>query len=112
MAGTHNIVAEQGATFHFNFTVKTDGTVWNLSSYSARMQVRNSTASTTKLLDLSSPTDITLTSLGHVSVTVNATTMAALPFGRWVYDLELESAGGEVTRLLEGRFIVTPEVTI
>jgi hypothetical protein len=112
MSGTHNIVAEQGATFHFNFTVKTNDVVWNLSTYSARMQVRNSTASTTKLLDLSSPTDIVLTSLGHVSVTVNATTMAALPFGRWVYDLELESAGGEVTRLLEGRFIVTPEVTI
>jgi hypothetical protein len=37
--------------------------------------------------------------------------MSGVPAGRWVYDIELKSAGNEVTRILEGRFIVTPEVT-
>jgi hypothetical protein len=37
--------------------------------------------------------------------------MATVPAGRWLYDLEVESSNGEVYRLLEGRFAVTPEVT-
>jgi hypothetical protein len=52
-----------------------------------------------------------MTSVGHVTATVNATTMAAVPAGRWVYDIELTSSGDEVTRILEGRFIVSPQVT-
>lgn len=112
MAGSYNIVIEQGATWNFNFRVETDGVGWNLTDYTARMQVRESTASTTKLLDLPVDGTINLTSTGHVSINVSADTTADLPAGRWVYDFELESVGGEVTRLLEGRFIVSPEVTV
>lgn len=112
MAGSHNIVIEQGATWNFNFRVEIGGTPWNLSDYSARMQVRESTASTSKLLDLPVDGTITMNSSGQVSITVSADKTADLPAGRWVYDFELESAGGEVTRLLEGRFIVSPEVTV
>jgi hypothetical protein len=72
------------------------------------MQVRRSTSSNTTLLNI---TSATMTSGGHVSATVSATTMAGVPAGRWVYDIELKSAGNEVTRILEGRFIVTAEVT-
>jgi hypothetical protein len=108
MSGKYNIVAEQGATFNLNFRVETDGTPWNLSSYTFAMQVRRSTSASTTLLNL---TSATMTSQGHVSVTVSAATMADVPAGRWVYDIELRSSGGQVTRILEGRFIVTPEVT-
>jgi hypothetical protein len=108
MSGKYNIVAEQGATFNLNFRVETDGTAWNLSDYTFAMQVRRSTASSTTLLDI---TSATMTSLGHVSVTVSATDMADVPAGRWVYDIELTSSGDEVTRILEGRFIVSPQVT-
>lgn len=108
MSGKHNIVAEQGATFNFNFRVETNGTPWNLSSYTFAMQVRRSTSDTNTLINV---TSATMTSQGHVSVTVSAATMADVPAGRWVYDIELTSAGNEVTRILEGRFIVTPEVT-
>jgi hypothetical protein len=31
--------------------------------------------------------------------------------GRYVYDVEITSSGGEVTRVLEGQVEVTPEVT-
>jgi len=108
MSGKYNIVAKQGATYNLNFTVETDGVAWNLSTYTFAMQVRRSTASTTTLLNLTSATK---NSSGEVSVTVSATTMNGVPAGRWVYDIELTSAGGQVTRILEGRFIVTPQVT-
>jgi hypothetical protein len=108
MSGKYNIVAEQGATFNLNFRVETNGTPWNLTGYTFAMQVRRSTSATTTLLNL---TTATMTSVGHVTATVNATTMSGVPAGRWVYDIELTSSGGEVTRILEGRFIVTPEVT-
>jgi hypothetical protein len=113
MSGKYNIVAEQGATFNLNFTVQTDGTPWNLTGYTSAMQVRKSTSSATTLLNLSSATsDITMNSSGEVSVTVAASTMSDVPAGRWVYDIEFTSPSDEVTRLLEGRFIVTAEVTL
>jgi hypothetical protein len=108
MSGKYNIVAEQGATFNLNFRVETDGTPWNLTGYTFAMQVRRSTSATTTLLDI---TNATMTSVGHVSVNIDAVSMATVPAGRWVYDIELTSSGDEVTRILEGRFIVTAEVT-
>jgi hypothetical protein len=108
MSGKYNIVAEQGATFNLNFRVETDGTPWNLTGYTFAMQVRRSTSATTTLLDI---TSATMTSVGHVSATVSAATMNDVPAGRWVYDIELTSSSAEVTRILEGRFIVTPQVT-
>lgn len=113
MSGKYNIVAEQGATFNLNFTVQTDGTPWNFTGYTAAMQVKRSTSSATTLLNLSSATGaITMNSSGEVGVTVSATTMSDVPAGRWVYDIEFTSPSNEVTRLLEGRFIVTAEVTL
>lgn len=110
--GKYNIIAPQGSTYRLTFTISTDGVPWNLSTYSARMQVRPNTNSTTKILDLSSDDgDITLNSSGEVSITASAEVMAAATTGRHVYDIELESAGGVVDRVLEGRFAVTPEVT-
>lgn len=111
MAGSYNIVADQGATWNFNFTVDTDGTPWNLTGYSLAMMVKESTAVTTPYLDLPTDGTVTLNSSGQVSITVNATKMGSIPAGRWYYDLELTSGGGEVTRLLEGRFIVNAQVT-
>jgi len=108
MSGKYNIVAEQGATFNLNFRVETNGTAWNLSDYDFAMQVRRSSSSSTTLLNL---TSATMTNQGRVSVTVSAATMANVQAGRWVYDIELTSTGNEVTRILEGRFIVTAEVT-
>jgi hypothetical protein len=108
MSGKYNIVAEQGATFNLNFRVETDGTAWDLSDYTFAMQVRRSSSSTTTLLDI---TSATMTSVGRVSATVDAATMSDVPAGRWVYDIELTSSGDEVTRILEGRFIVTAQVT-
>jgi hypothetical protein len=108
MSGKYNIVAEQGATFNLNFRVETDGTPWNLTGYTFAMQVRRSASDANTLLNI---TSATMNSVGHVSASVTATTMSGVPAGRWFYDIELKSPGNQVTRILEGRFIVTPEVT-
>lgn len=111
-AGNYNIVAEQGATFTFAFTIDTDGTPWNLTGYKARMQVRPFVESTTKIFDLDETNGIALGGvLGTVTVTRSAAQMTAAKTGRHVYDLELESSGGIVTKILEGRFVIIPEVT-
>jgi len=55
-----------------------------------------------------SATGATLT--GGVRIVVDATTMANVPAGRHLYDLELIT-GSEVTRVLEGRFEVNRQVT-
>jgi hypothetical protein len=47
---------------------------------------------------------------GRIIVTVNSTLTGAITPSRYVYDLVLNS-GAEVTRILEGKFIVTAAVT-
>ena len=110
-AGDYNIVADQGASFTLAFTIDTNGVPWDLTGYKARMQVRPFIGSTTKIFDLDETDGITLDSNGSVTVTRNATQMAAAKAGRHVFDLELESSGGIVTKILKGRFVIEPEVT-
>lgn len=109
--GKYNITANQGETFKLDFTISTDSVAWDLTTYSARMQVRTSAGASDTLLSLTSDSEISLTALGQVSIVVDADTMANVIAGRFVYDLEVESAGGEVTRILEGKFTVRAEVT-
>ena len=47
---------------------------------------------------------------GRINVTLSAETTGAISAGRYSYDLVLNS-GGTVTRILEGKFIVTGAVT-
>lgn len=111
-AGKYNIVIEQGTTFNMDFTIKTGTTPWDLTSYSARMQVRTSSGAANTLLSLTNGAGITLGgSAGTVAVSVSAAATAAIVAGRYVYDLEIESAGGQVWRIIEGKATVKAEVT-
>jgi hypothetical protein len=49
---------------------------------------------------------------GTIVVTIDADYTSKLTSGNYVYDLELTSSSNVVTRLLEGQFTVTPEVTV
>lgn len=110
---TLNLTFPQGATWSFSLAWNDDdGDPINLTGYSAAMQVRQTYKSTTPVVSVSSGSGITLGgALGTVAVQVSATTTDDIKAGRYVYDLELTSAGGEVTRLIEGTLTVTPEVT-
>ena len=111
-AGKYNITVEQGSTFNLNFTIKTGTVVWDLTSYTARMQVRTSAGATDTLLSLTDSAGITLGgTAGTVAVTISAAATAALLTGRHVYDLEIASSAGEVWRVIEGKFTVKQEVT-
>lgn len=112
-AGVYDIVCEQGATFRrtFTWTDENEQPI-DLTGCSARMQVRPTHSSTTTWLNLSSPTAITLTPLaGQITVVITAAQSAALPVKRGVYDLEVVLSNGDVQRLLQGSFTVSPEVT-
>lgn len=109
---TLNLNCWQGANFDYSLTWKTNGTAVNLTGYSARMQVRETYDSTTPVLSLTSGSGITLGgTAGSIILEATATTTAGVPSGQYVYDLELVTGGGYVTRLLEGNFTVDPEVT-
>lgn len=111
--GTLNLTCPAGATFSRTLTYKINGSAVNLSGYSARLQVRQKHTSTTKLLDLTTANSgIALGgAAGTITITATDTQTAALPDGVWRYDLEIVSGAGVVTRLVEGTFTVTPEVT-
>jgi hypothetical protein len=49
---------------------------------------------------------------GNIVLAIDASYTSKLASGSYVYDLELTSGSGNVTRLLEGQFVVTPEVTV
>jgi hypothetical protein len=114
MAGRYNIVIEQGATFDRLITWKdAAGSPIDLTGYSARMQLRASHTAQAVLIELTTGNGrIALGGVaGTVRLTIAAADTAALASGMCVYDLELVSGGGVVTRLLEGSCQVSPEVT-
>jgi len=76
------------------------------------MQVRESHSSPNTIASLTVGNGITITgSTGTISITLTAGQTTTLIPGTYVYDVEIQSPNGEVIRLLEGKFIVTPEVT-
>ena len=109
-AGTHNFTLEQGSTFSRQITVQENSTALNLTGYTARMQMRSTHDSSTIALTYTS-TIASPASNGKINLSATATQTAAIEEGIYVYDLEIESSGGEVTRLMEGQVTVTPEVT-
>jgi hypothetical protein len=108
---TYNIEAYQGATYTLNMTYKIDNALVDLTGYTAAMQVRDTPQSPIAVLSLTSGEEIILGgALGTIAITVPATDMAAVIADNYQYDLELNS-GGQVTRIIRGRFTVIPEVT-
>jgi hypothetical protein len=105
----------QGANFDRSEERRVYGTAVNLTGYNARMQVRDSYDAGTAIVSLTAGTGITLGgTAGTIDLALSATQTAALdgtPNTQFVYDLELVSGAGYVTRLVEGRFYVSPEVT-
>ena len=102
----------QGATFSYVLTWEVGGDPVNLTSYTARLQARATPDATSTALSLTTGSGIALGgALGTITLTRSAAQTAALTPGRYLYDLELESAGGVVTRLVEGELTIHPEVT-
>lgn len=112
MSAKYNLVCDQATTFNFQFQIKNDSTPWDLTGYTGVMTVRPFVgASTTTVVASTANGRMVLTALtGRINVTIDATTTGNIAAGRYSYDLVLDS-GAEVTRILEGKFIVTGAVT-
>ena len=110
--GVYNITCPQGATFDTTFTLTVGGTAQNLTGYTAAMQVRESVAGSTALVNVTTENGgITLGgSAGTILVTITANTTKSITAGSYSYDLELYN-GSNVTRLLQGAFNLTGEIT-
>ena len=120
--GQHDFTIYQGTTWRASL-------VWrdplnnprDLTGYTARMQIRSTIDAITALADLTTENGgITITAAeGQIDLLLTDAETAALDFapssplmaGQGIYDLELESPTGEVTRLLQGNVVLDPEVT-
>jgi hypothetical protein len=109
--GTYNFTIQQGATWTRTLTWKIDGVAVNLTGYTARMQLREAG---TLVIELTTANGrIALGgAAGTITLTITAADTTALNFKTALYDLELVSGGGVVTRLLEGRVFLSREVTV
>jgi len=113
--GKYNMVCPQGSTFNKELTYSINNVPVNLTGYTARMQVREKHTSTALQLGLNTENGGILLggAAGTITIKATATATGALVAKNYVYDLELLYGGptGTITRIIEGNFIVTPEVT-
>ena len=123
-AGKYSFTIEQGATTQFQVVYKdVNGDPVNLTSYHARMQIRETKAATAIICSLSSSRDNDGTGLnlngssgtlplasGSIGIYISAASSSNFDFDTGVYDLELVS-GSFVTRLMQGTVRLDKEVT-
>ena len=113
MSAKYNLVCDQATTFDFQFQILNDNTPWDLTNYVVVMTVRPFVgASTTTVVASTANGRIAVDGPnGRITVTIDAVTTGNIVAGRYAYDLVVDS-GGVVTRILEGKFVVTGAVTI
>jgi len=124
-AGKYNFLVEQGSQHVLTFTYSDDASVgYDLSSMSIRMAVKDHISDTSYVYTATSDLTIDPTFLLHFAIldqsaefrgkfklTIPSAVTDTFDFNQGVYDLEILE-GEEVTRLLEGKFKVKPQVTL
>jgi len=109
MAIIANLYIDQGSDFSITVDVtNSDGSVLDLSGYSAAAQMRKTYTSSSVSATFS--TSISEAS-GQVTLSLTDTQTTALNPGRYLYDLNITSSGGQTSRVVEGQAIITPGVT-
>jgi hypothetical protein len=121
--GKYDIKQYQGATLDYPIWYRSGGILVNLTSYTAKMQLRTRVDSAVVVLELSTTngrillgSNVTNTTLNggvkaNVQLLVSASVMASLAAGQYVYDLDLTNASAYNTPILYGAFTLTGEVT-
>lgn len=106
-----NLTVEQGTTYSKRLVWKDKNRrPINIVGWSARMHIRKTVADSVVILELTSANGrIAFPAAGAIEIRLTAAETAALQPG--VYDLEMVAPDGSVTRLVEGKVIVSPEVT-
>lgn len=110
--GMADLCLPQGSTWDIAFIYKIDDVAVDLSAYSARMMLRSTVTAANPTVSLSTTNGtMSVTSAGAITLNYPAISSSAITAGNYLYDLELESPSGNVRRLLQGRAIVSPEIT-
>lgn len=108
------MVCDQGSTFTRTLEIKqADGTVFSLTGYTARMEVRRTVDASSALIGLSTTNGrITINaSLGAITITLTPDLTASLTQSG-VYDLEIvHTATGAVHKVVRGEFKLEKEVS-
>ena len=129
IAGVYNITIEQGSTFGRLISVEqpdlaTDPTGqtfenFDLAGYTARMHIRRTIDSSTAMITLTTENGriaINPNIVGYptrnneISLSITAADTATITTSG-VYDLEIISAGGTVSKVIRGDVTLIPEVT-
>ena len=109
MATKSNIVIDQGSDLSLQITcTNSAGEVFDLSNYTSECKIRKHWSSNTSY---SLTSTVTGASTGELTLSANNTVTSAIPPGRYMYDVEVTSNTGTVTRVLQGTATVTPEIT-
>jgi hypothetical protein len=112
--GNYDITIYQGATFGRVLTWKDENeTAVDLTGYTARLHMREGYDAEAPFLTLTTENGgIALGgAAGTITLSISAAATAALTAESGVYDVELITSGGVVTRLLQGSVLVSKEVT-
>jgi hypothetical protein len=111
MAAVANLSIDQGATFTSDVTVKDiNGEVFDLTGFTAVAKLAKGYASTRTRTTITTTFAADRTT-GVLTISLTANQTAALDPERYVYDVEITSASGVVTRVVEGIITVRPEVS-
>ena len=111
-SGSYDLKINQGSTFVLGLTLKkANGILFDLTGYTGRCQIRKSHADTNVIVSPVIAFDTNRKS-GKMSIGLSATQTEDLTITNGVYDLELvDPTGTIVSRIIEGRVKVSPEVT-
>lgn len=106
MARQHNLTIDMGTDVEFQISVYDDyGEIFDLTGHTARSKFRQHYQSANSVEFTATITDNKIVlSLDHVQT-------ANLTPGRYYYDVEIQSSGNVVSRVLEGIVVVNPEMT-
>lgn len=108
MAIKANIIIDQGTDFDALVDVSTStNTVYDLTGYTVAGQMRKNYSSTSATTFGCSHNGV----LGQISMTLASSVTLALEPGRYLYDIEITSSGGAITRVVQGTATVTPGMT-
>lgn len=108
-----NLTITQGSDFTYSFELSAeDGTIQDLTGYTAHMQIRPTSDSPVIILDLTTANNLLkIQTGGIVTMSIPAATTAAFTFDSAVYDLEVTSPSSVVTRVTGGSISLIWNIT-
>ena len=108
MAIKANLIIDQGTSFSATIDLTdSDGNPYNLTGYTVASQMRKNYTSSAAVTFSCSHTGI----YGQITLALIPATTSTIEPGRYLYDVEITSSGGSITRVVEGIVTVTPGMT-